>query len=827
MMPLTKVKKKGQIGWKWGESGKAYFGPGAKAKARKQMRAILATGWTENAAPSQKKKRTVNPLKLDPTRSATLRRKFTAEIARRLNLLKRRVRKLVAEDDVFGMRDDAPSFVGNWNPGQPRDSHGRWSSGGGSSIGSRMREVSVLPMDTGGRMDIETAKDLQEKLSSLHDESPELQAVVRLLKAQTVLDVKADVVQAVVKSVAAGKDHLKDKTVTRKVEKYNSVIIGDQINEKKLDEWAEDAGDYLEALRQAPESTVGMYRGQKKSKTAPVVGQTIEFNGPVSMSQSQDVAAYYAGGELIRVAPGAKYLSVELLKGAAEGPEGGVYKHRQSRKGYENQPVYFGASMGTDEEVISSGKFRVSAVSEQTISYQDQITGKQKKKTMRVIDVEPLFGELTVENSFTVNQRWKFHTSQEKLTLFKTWLQQQLIDVFLGDETTTEDDWWAAYIREGYRKGAGRAFDDTRKPYARGYARDESTSDFYSGSKYEFLQSSFANPQRKEKVLLLASRTFTDLKGVTEQMATVMSRSLVDGFVQGKSPWDVAKDLEKSVDGIGRNRANVIARSEIIRAHAEGQLDAFDDLGVEEVGAAVEWATAEDDRVCPLCAALHGVVMKVNEARGLIPRHPQCRCAWLPANVGEDHAGQKRTKTSIGKAIDESVRREIPVRSDRTLEEQLELTKWAGADTDVDKNRPKSILDNYNPGQPRDSHGRWSSGGGGGGSPQQAAAILIVESESRFPSITGVFRHPTAYTGKDPDPSTEQAVNVDVSDLIPTQSIAKRDQVKYFFEGGTSNDMPVVIKDGERLFLIDGHSRVVADVAKGMNKVRVVQYDGI
>jgi hypothetical protein len=88
----------------------------------------------------------------------------------------------------------------------------------------------------------------------------------------------------------------------------------------------------------------------------------------------------------------------------------------------------------------------------------------------------------------------------------------------------------------------------------------------------------------------------------------------------------------------------------------------------------------------------------------------------LPANVGEDHAGQKRTKTSIGKAIEESVRREIPVRSDRTLDEQVELTKWAGADTDVDKNRPKSILDNYSAAQTRDSHGRWSSGGGGGGS---------------------------------------------------------------------------------------------------------------
>ena len=48
---------------------------------------------------------------------------------------------------------------------------------------------------------------------------------------------------------------------------------------------------------------------------------------------------------------------------------------------------------------------------------------------------------------------------------------------------------------------------------------------------------------------------------------------------------------------------------------------AFEALGVEELGVAVEWATAGDEAVCELCEALEGVVLKIEEARGMLPRH--------------------------------------------------------------------------------------------------------------------------------------------------------------------------------------------------------------
>jgi hypothetical protein len=41
--------------------------------------------------------------------------------------------------------------------------------------------------------------------------------------------------------------------------------------------------------------------------------------------------------------------------------------------------------------------------------------------------------------------------------------------------------------------------------------------------------------------------------------------------------------------------------------------------------------TAEDDRVCKICLAAAEDTYTLDEARGLIPLHPRCRCAWVPS----------------------------------------------------------------------------------------------------------------------------------------------------------------------------------------------------
>ena len=286
------------------------------------------------------------------------------------------------------------------------------------------------------------------------------------------------------------------------------------------------------------------------------------------------------------------------------------------------------------------------------------------------------------------NARFGFLSSSDKILAFAKLVQEAIANTILDSNKAKEDAWWNKYIREGYQKGAGRAFDDFSK--ANG-DKLKHPLDFYRGTRHEFLSSSFNQPVSVERVKVLASRVFTELKGVTDAMAQNLSRQLVDGLVQGKSPRAVAKDIADVVDGIGRKRAELIARTETIRAHAEGQLDGLEGLGVESVGVAVEWATSGLN-VCPLCSDMQGVVLSIAEARGMIPRHPNCMCSFIPANVGESKKGQIRSKTDIRKAIDKSVKDESP-KSKLSIKQRRERSGWAGATRSISKIRPVSILD--------------------------------------------------------------------------------------------------------------------------------------
>lgn len=258
-----------------------------------------------------------------------------------------------------------------------------------------------------------------------------------------------------------------------------------------------------------------------------------------------------------------------------------------------------------------------------------------KVDILKLVIDEDAFGlardKRAVRNELTTNAPdWRFNSDHEKVKLFQAWLRTQVAKRLSG---LSEEKLWDAYIRQAYEKGQGRAFDDTTKS-ERFRARGEEKLDFYNGSRQQFLRDSFRQPASQEKVKLLAGRSFDDLDGVTSEMSTRITRSLVDGMIQGSNPRDIAREMAEDVD-LGQGRAELIARTEIIRAHAEGQLDSLERMGVAEVGVEVEWSTAGDLRVCEDCADMEGMVLSIEDARGMIPRHPNCRCSWIPAGVGE------------------------------------------------------------------------------------------------------------------------------------------------------------------------------------------------
>lgn len=267
-----------------------------------------------------------------------------------------------------------------------------------------------------------------------------------------------------------------------------------------------------------------------------------------------------------------------------------------------------------------------------------------------IIDLD-VFG-LKKDNPLTIfaanasKQAWRFASDTQKVTEFRKWLQTQVDAGIL--EVNKTPPWTAEYVESAYKKGMIRAYADTVKSYGK-------SASFYKGSQSQFILDAFNQPETMRKIELIYTRAYTDLKGVTDAIGQKLSNVLASGLVSGEGPLSIAREMTRQISSINKQRARVIARTEIISAHAEGQLDSFEKLGVEELTIRAEWSTAGDDRVCELCAPMEGAVLTIDQARNLIPRHPNCRCMWIPANVGESKKGQlwgSRGKARIKESIE-------------------------------------------------------------------------------------------------------------------------------------------------------------------------------
>lgn len=125
------------------------------------------------------------------------------------------------------------------------------------------------------------------------------------------------------------------------------------------------------------------------------------------------------------------------------------------------------------------------------------------------------------------------------------------------------------------------------------------------------------------------------LGDVTTELASGIHRTVTAGILTGKSIPQVAREIGtvvedkeafrtagKTVFKSAQQRATLIARTETLRAHNEGRMVFYREVGVTHV----EWLTAHDERTCSACAPLDGKVFGIEEVVGP-PRHPGCRCS--------------------------------------------------------------------------------------------------------------------------------------------------------------------------------------------------------
>lgn len=110
----------------------------------------------------------------------------------------------------------------------------------------------------------------------------------------------------------------------------------------------------------------------------------------------------------------------------------------------------------------------------------------------------------------------------------------------------------------------------------------------------------------------------------------IVRKELANAISEGFSVKELT-DVIKHSTAFSDKRAEKIARTEIVNAHIQGNLEIWNESGM--VGR-VEWYTGIDERVCKVCNSNHKHVRLTGLPfpSGALhpPAHPNCRCDLLP-----------------------------------------------------------------------------------------------------------------------------------------------------------------------------------------------------
>jgi len=243
--------------------------------------------------------------------------------------------------------------------------------------------------------------------------------------------------------------------------------------------------------------------------------------------------------------------------------------------------------------------------------------------------------------------QFDFPRSADKIDAFMRWLEEQVERGILTTGTYSQlgsafdQAWTNLYILDSYKRGIIRANREMRKlGFNIPSIEDQGGIDVV-----------MQNPIHMDRVALLFTRVYEGLKGITTAMDTQISRVLAQGMIDGDNMQTIARKLIATINGTGmgdlaitdtlgrfipaRRRAEMLARTEIIRAHHLATIQEYRNWQMVGVYVKAEWMTAGDNRVCSQCAGMQGEIFKLDVIEKMIPLHPQCRCIALPYRTNE------------------------------------------------------------------------------------------------------------------------------------------------------------------------------------------------
>lgn len=162
-------------------------------------------------------------------------------------------------------------------------------------------------------------------------------------------------------------------------------------------------------------------------------------------------------------------------------------------------------------------------------------------------------------------------------------------------------------IPQAYRKGHVRAIAWLRKAGVdvgtiTGFtARDMEAMTILQNNGLELCKSLAADAKKKTKLIVSES------------------------YLQGESISKISRKIRTEVIPLTKTRADMVARTETIRAYNRAAINQYQRYGVKKF----VWIFAGDERSCPICEERDGATYEIGEVDEP-PIHPNCRCTIYP-----------------------------------------------------------------------------------------------------------------------------------------------------------------------------------------------------
>ena len=221
---------------------------------------------------------------------------------------------------------------------------------------------------------------------------------------------------------------------------------------------------------------------------------------------------------------------------------------------------------------------------------------KLASQIVKAITVDDIFGIKKEKPKVFISpgkNAFAFPMTSDKVEAFMKWLdtliQREILQIsqFQQVGSSINAAWTNQYVNTAYGKGITRARSEMIKA---GYTVPSMAD---SGG----LNAALQTPFHMDRIGALYTRTFKELKNITNAMDNQISKVLAQGLIEGNHPYTLARKMNAVIKGGGadlgitdtlgryipaKRRAQMLARTEMIRAHHQATIQEYENWEQKE-----------------------------------------------------------------------------------------------------------------------------------------------------------------------------------------------------------------------------------------------------